>query len=461
MELRRGGEIEKTTCIFRKILKYLKEKKMRKSIAILVLIMVFSVSIFAFAEKTVVEFWTTDSEKARVDVQEAIAADFMKLHPDIEVKVIPVNEEDIPKKIATAKAAGKLPDVARIIPLSLVPGFALEGLLDTKAATATITDLGYTTFYKGALDLVRSPTGVEGIWAAVPGDGWPQGIWYRKDLFAEKGLAAPTSWDTILEAAKAFYDPASAMYGIIIGTDPGTPYTQEVFEHFALSNSATGFDKDGNIVMNTPEMVETLDYYTKLAAYGPPGACAAREARQYYIVGQVAMMFYSPYIMDDLAGLVDEYKVTVSDLAKNTGFVPIIEGPKGIKASFGDLEPLVIFKGTDTEAAIEWVKYLLGPGYLTTLFMSPAGKVPVRKTVVDEWLKNKVFSFYDPEVVADVAGGMDMIKRWGFMEGNVTPLISAVVGRYLVPIVIGKILTGDMTPAQAAAWLQEQTEALK
>jgi len=41
---------------------------MRKSIVLLVLIMVFSISIFAFAEKAVVEFWTTDNEKARVDV---------------------------------------------------------------------------------------------------------------------------------------------------------------------------------------------------------------------------------------------------------------------------------------------------------------------------------------------------------------------------------------------------------
>ncbi|MGB2782835.1 MAG: sugar ABC transporter substrate-binding protein, partial [Atribacterota bacterium] len=69
---------------------------MKKSVILLILIMVFSMSIFAFAQKTVVEFWTTDNEKSRVDVQEALAADFMKLHPEIEVKVIAVDEVDIP-----------------------------------------------------------------------------------------------------------------------------------------------------------------------------------------------------------------------------------------------------------------------------------------------------------------------------------------------------------------------------
>jgi len=173
------------------------------------------------------------------------------------------------------------------------------------------------------------------------------------------------------------------------------------------------------------------------------------------------MMFYSPYIMDDIAGLVEKYKVTVPDLAKNTGFCPIITGPSGIKASYGQLVTLGIFKDTDTEAAIEFVKYVLEPGYVDILFMSPGGKVPVRKGVVDEWLKHDVFSLYAPEVVADVAGGMNMIQRWGFMDGNIIPLVSDVYGRKLVPIVIEKILTGDMTPEQAAAWLQEQTEALK
>ena len=72
-----------------------------------------------------------------------------------------------------------------------------------------------------------------------------------------------------------------------------------------------------------------------------------------------------------------------------------------------------------------------------------------------------MFSLYAPEVVSDVAGGMNMIQRWGFMDGNIVPLVSDVYGRKLVPVVIEKILTGDMTPEQAAAWLQEQTEALK
>ena len=56
---------------------------------------------------------------------------------------------------------------------------------------------------------------------------------------------------------------------------------------------------------------------------------------------------------------------------------------------------------------------------------------------------------------------MDMIQRWGLMDGKIVPLISDVYGRKLIPIVVEKILTGDITPEQGAAWLQEQAEALK
>ena len=34
-----------------------------------------------------------------------------------------------------------------------------------------------------------------------------RGIFYRKDIFEEKGIPVPTNWDELLEAAKALNDP--------------------------------------------------------------------------------------------------------------------------------------------------------------------------------------------------------------------------------------------------------------
>ena len=43
-------------------------------------------------EKTVIEFWTTDNEEPRVNVYEEIAAAFMKEHPEIDLRIVPIEE---------------------------------------------------------------------------------------------------------------------------------------------------------------------------------------------------------------------------------------------------------------------------------------------------------------------------------------------------------------------------------
>ncbi|MFQ6056969.1 MAG: hypothetical protein ACE5J3_13435, partial [Methanosarcinales archaeon] len=40
------------------------------------------------AEKLVIEFWTTENEKERVDVQNKIAEQFEKANPNLEIKIV-------------------------------------------------------------------------------------------------------------------------------------------------------------------------------------------------------------------------------------------------------------------------------------------------------------------------------------------------------------------------------------
>ncbi|RLC75793.1 MAG: hypothetical protein DRJ03_29705, partial [Chloroflexi bacterium] len=80
-------------------------------------------------EKTVVEFWTTDNEEDRVNVYEAVAAGFMAEHPEIEVRIVPIEEAGVSQRIATALAANRLPDIVRM-GIERVATFAADGILD-------------------------------------------------------------------------------------------------------------------------------------------------------------------------------------------------------------------------------------------------------------------------------------------------------------------------------------------
>jgi len=412
-----------------------------------------------------VEFWTTDNEEERVKVYEAVAAKYMEQNPNVEVKIIPIEEGGISQRIAIATAANRLPDLVRM-GVERAATFSADGILDEAAASAVIDAVGKDDFRKGPLDMVTNPT--TGAYAAIPYDGWIQAIWYRTDLFNQLGLAAPTSWDTIKAACEAIPGNGNFLYGITLGTDPGQNYGHQVFEQFAMSNNAWPFDEAGNVTMNTPEMIETLRFYASLQDCATPGPQYWRGAREGYEYDQSAMLFYSTYIMDDLvdgSGLEGGGKaeLVTADLAQQTGFAPMMTGPNG-SASYGQLVTLGIMKGADP-AAQDVAKFFLTEGYQDVLALAPFGKVPVLESAVEGWSgSSDYFANYSPETLSQIANGYDTMQRWLFRpdyDATERAVIGDIEGRLFIPQVISQIaLEGSMTPEEGAQFLQEQVEQL-
>jgi multiple sugar transport system substrate-binding protein len=413
----------------------------------------------------VVEFWTTDNEEERVQVYEEVAAKYMEQNPDVEVRIIPIEEAGVSQRIATAVAANRKPDIVRM-GVERVATFAADGILDEDAAEAVISDLGQDDFRQGPLNMVTNPA--TGKYSAVPFDGWIQAIWYREDLLNELGLAAPVTWEDIKAACEAIPGAGDFLYGVTLGTDPGQNYGHQVFEQVAISNDAWPFDGEGNVTMNTPEMIEALEFYTSLQDCATPGPQYWRGAREAYEYDQSGMLFYSTYIMDDLvdgSGLEEggNVELPTPDLAARTGFAPRMEGPNG-SATYGQLVTLGIIDGADPEAQ-DVVKFFMTEGYQDVLALAPFGKVPVLESAVEEWKgSSEYFQNYDPETLDQIANGYDTMQRWLFRpdyDSAQRAVIGDIEGRLLIPTVISNIaLEGSMTPETAAEFLQEQVEAL-
>ncbi len=417
-------------------------------------------------EKKLVEFWTTDNEEERVAVYEAVAKRFMEANPNIEVRIVPIQEAGVSQRLATALAANRPPDIVRM-GVERVAAFSADGVLDEDAAEAVIASIGEDDFRAGPLKMVTNPA--TGKRAAVPFDGWIQALWYRSDVFSDVGLNPPVSWDDINAACDTLPGKNNLLYALTLATDPGQNYPHQVFEQVAMSNNAWPFDAQGNVTMNTPEMVEALRFYTSLQRCAVPGPQYWRGAREAYELGQAGMLFYSTYIMDDLVeGSGKEgggkVQITVDDLAKKTGFAPEMKGPNG-SASYGQLVTLGIMKGADPEAQ-EVVKFFLtGQNYQDVLALAPFGKVPVLKSAVDGWKGlSPFFAYYSDETMAQIANGYETMQRWLFRP-DYGPVQRAVIGdiegRLLIPQAISNIaLEGSMTPETAAQWLQEQVETI-
>ncbi len=432
----------------------------RRSIILICFIaLVFFLGGHAVAAKETLSFWTTEIEPKRMEIQQDLAKRFEQAS-GVSVEVVPVKESELATRIVAAAAAGALPDTV-FVPLDYIINWAQEGILDSNAATTVIDELGEMSFSSGALRMA----GVNDGWAAVPADGWGQLLLYRKDLFVAQGidtmLGVPNSWEKIVKAAETLHKPPK-MWSIAVGTDPAEVYTQQVFEQFALSNGARLLNPTtGKVDLTTPEFIQTLQFYKKLAGFSPPGDIYWRQTREDYFGGRMAMMLWSPFILDEMAGLRDSVPVTVKGLKRSlhemTGVVTAFQGPLGPKpAQWGQVSYFGITTGADPEA-LNWVQFLLGDGYLDWLSMAPEGKVPMRRQFVAGWKNLKIgvdrsariSELYPDSVINSIIQGADRFDRWGFAQGK-GACVGQLYGTKTLIRILRRYLDGELSAENAA-----------
>lgn len=239
--------------------------------------------------KTTIEFMTTSTEKERQDNINSMIEKFEKDNKNIDVKLVPVEEDALNTKVVTLARAKKLPAVIEVSQ-DYAKVMDQQELTDNKSASEVIKSVGEDNYYKGALKLVRGEDGKDFI--AAPISGWVQGIWYNKTVLEEAGFSAPESWDDILKIAKHFTDTANKKYGIALPTVDGT-FSEQAFSQFALSNGANVLDKDGKVTIDTKKMKEALEFYKELYQYALPGSNDTTEVNDAFMNGTAPM---APFI---------------------------------------------------------------------------------------------------------------------------------------------------------------------
>lgn len=438
-------------------------------------ILIPSAFILAGAASAQLTVWTTQVQPERIEVQEQLGADF-EAESGISVEFVPVEESSLAERVTAAFGAGDLPDVI-YHPISQTIGWAEAGILDTLTASDIIDALGEDTFSAGALNLVR----FEEDYAAVPSDGWTQLLVYRQDLFDEAGLEAPTTFSAIEAAVEALHNPPE-MYGFVAATDPSNDYMMQVLEEFFLANGVTLLDDDGNVDLDTPQTIETLDFYNTLTDASPDGNLFWEQSRELYLAGQAAMIVWSPFILDELAGLRDDVPVTAADdptsteLAEQTSFVTRIAGPSNPDGSgWASLSNWGVTVDADFDAATQFIEYVMNDGYLAWLAMAPEGLFPVRSGSADApdaftqgWQELEVGverkaplgSIYPQEVIDALLVGLEVGDRWGFSQGQ-GALVSELYGTRVMTEVVRQFTDGELSAEEAAARLQERVSALQ
>ncbi|MDG4801296.1 extracellular solute-binding protein [Micromonospora sp. WMMD980] len=417
------------------------------------------------SDSTQITVWSLEDVADRVAATKAIIADYTT-RTGVKVNLVTVNEDRFPSLIASSAAAGDLPDVVGSVSLAGVRTLAANELLEPDANKAVVDKLGRDTFSPRALEL----TSDGGTQLAVPSDGWGQLLIYRKDLFDAAGLPAPDTYEKIAAAAAKLNTGGVA--GITAATAPGDVFTQQTFEHLALANGCQLTDDSGNVTLDSPQCVAAFRFYGDLMRNSSvKGAQDVDTTRATYFAGKAAMLIWSPFVLDELAGLRNDARPTCpqcqSDpawLAKNSGFVTAIKGPNGAEpAQYGEVSSWAVLHGA-ADPAKSFVEYMLSDGYPRWFGMSPEGRFPVRTGTPEDrqkfrtaWntspagvdTKKPLSDVYGDDVLTTLRESPEEFQRWGLTQGQ-GKLVGAILGELPVPKALADVV-GGKTDAQAAA----------
>ncbi len=421
-----------------------------------------------------IRFWTTEEQPERLAKQQEMAAAF-EAATGTAVEVIPVSESDLGTRATAAFAAGDLPDVIYHTLQYALP-WAEAGILDTEAATDVVEELGEGTFASGAISMAAVGDGV----ASVPVDGWTQMVVYRKDKFEEAGLEPPTSYANVLAAIEALHNPPE-MYGFVAATKVDENFMSQVLEHVFLANGVSPVNSDGFAPLDEAATTEVLDFYKAIAKASPPGELFWKQSRELYFAGQAAMIIWSPFILDELAGLRDSAPPTINDdpttrdLAAATGIVTNFSGPSNPDgAAWGDVRYFGITSDADTDAAMDFVKFSMDEGYGQTLSIAPEGKFPVRAGTSDEPTKFKdlwatlpvgvdrkapLGDLYEQAMIDEIVGGLDVAKRWGVAEGQLS-LASKIINSQAINRIVRQYIDDEIDAAAAVAAMNAELSGI-
>ena len=417
--------------------------------------------------------WTLENLPDRMAAQNKIAAAFAK-ESGIKVKLVGIAEDQYSQLLTSAAASGKLPDVIGALSLAGVRELSVNDLANSDVAKAVVDDLGEDTFSQPALELTRD--GDEQL--SVPSDSWAQLLVYRKDLFEKAGLPAPKTYDDITAAAEAL--DSDAVAGFVGANIPNDGFTEQTFEHVALANGCEMVDDDQKVTLDSSNCAEAFSFYGDLLQdYSVPGAQDVDTTRATYFAGKAAMVIWSSFILDEMAGLRNDAKPTCPEcrsdptfLAKNSGVATALQGPSGSEpAQFGEVVSWVATAEANEDASQQFISYMMEQGYTAWIGFAPEGKIPTRQGTADEptkyidaWstlpagvdTKAPLSDFYDQATLDALKSSPDTMKRWAITQGA-GELLGATLAELPVAKTVNKVTTGDIDGEAAA---QEANEAV-
>ncbi len=214
--------------------------------------------------------------------------------------------------------------------------------------TLTSPDFDWADMTAGAVAAVTQP---DKTISGIPTFVDPFVLFYRKDLFQQKGWRAPRTMAELEDQAQKLHNPPS-MYGFVARGLKNANATPWAYVIYAFGGEY--LTRDGKSAMNTPAWVKSMDWYAgMLRRFAPPGVVNFNwyECSSAFMQGQVGIYYDGVNFANQFE---DKEK---SKIVGKVGYAVLPSGPGGHSAPTFTNAMAVSAQSRNKEAAyllIQW-----------------------------------------------------------------------------------------------------------
>ncbi len=385
----------------------------------------------ARAQRGAINYWHHFTSTTEYKGLERVLAQFKQRQPELAVTQENIPNPEYMAKVTAAVVANARPDTGMVTTERVKDLVAMRALTDIDARVRA-----WSRFAEYPADAWSGCT-VDGKIYGIPAFPFINWMYYRKDWFAEAGLAPPKTLAEFQAAAIKLTDPAKNRYGFSLrGGAGGAAFVLDMFESFG-----SPIVVNGKPAIDRAKAIEALTFWAELHTRHkavPPSAPndGFRQIMEAFKTGQTAMVMHH-------TGSLTEIRDAMKPEQWGTVMIPAGPAARIARVSY-------LFNGVmnprNIDAAFNWIAFWAEPDPALA-FLEETGYFPS-----------------SPRVAADprIAGNPLYTAAVETLKIGLLPINFVGGAGWSEQIVLPefqKVLVGRATPAQAVDAMMKGLDA--
>ncbi|WP_337101485.1 ABC transporter substrate-binding protein [Paenibacillus sp. YIM B09110] len=346
-------------------------------------------------EKVKLVVWIWDAAKIGLD---ANMEAFKEENPNIEIEYQLMGQTDLYQKYLIAANTGdKVPDIIAVESSNLAQMVNIDSLYDLSDKVAPYKDKIVPFKWEDATK--------DGKVYAMPWDSGPVVMYYRKDIFEAAGL--PSDPEAVADRIKTFEDYKEVgniikeKTGNFMFQDSKTRSNNRFFETMMWQRGLWYFDKDGNVSLDDPKVIETAEFYAGMVNDGIVNDAEAFSESwlNAFADGKVATIVGAAWYEGLLENMIDP------DSAGKWGVAPMPKwsaDDQYASANDGGSNLAINANSKHTEEAWKFIEFMLGKEESQVTMMKDAGSLPSLTTTYEDAVFSEPVEYFGGQPVRQV-----------------------------------------------------------